>query len=138
MTRNSKIVRIELHDARIDGIRLRPGGRVDVSFRHVSVFVEDPSQRCFVWSYSGLLELGGVSSLVVSGELSDRDYVSDGLLREPAGKEMELAELIDASGGAGTLELSLAGSGASVKSNFTTCSFAKLEPIKKLEEWRDE
>jgi hypothetical protein len=79
-----------------------------------------------------------MSSLVISGELSDRDYVSDGFVREPTGKEMELAALVDGSGGAGTLELSLAGSGASVRSNFTSCSFAKLEAIKKLEEWRDE
>jgi hypothetical protein len=87
-----------------------------------------------VWSYSATLRLTGVSKLVVAGEPSDRDYVSDGSLRAATGAEIELAALVESRGGPGTLDLLLAGSGAGVKANFRACALVSMRAISRLEE----
>src|SRR5262245_53251208 len=128
--------RIELHDARIAEIALRPGDSVAIRFSHLSGFVPTRDGRCMVWSCAATLRLAGVTRLALSGETRSDDYVTDGALRS-GGAELDPSALLVAPSGPGELELLLAGSGAIIRASFAECALESIEPLRELEEWTE-
>jgi hypothetical protein len=88
--------------------------------------------------FSAVLDLAGVSALRISGPILDGDYVTDGQLADPLGREIDLVGLIGGDGGSGTAEMLLAGSGARINFNYSGCSLVRLKSVRKLEQWKEE
>jgi len=126
---------IEFHDAVVAAITVEKAGKIEISFSHVSAYVDRGAGRTEVWSYAGHLQLLGVTEFMILGTIGEDDYVADGDLSDSAGNGIDLVNALNGFDGFGRLDLVLAGSATKVKAICSGCRFTDLRPIKMLEEW---
>lgn len=89
---------IELHDARIASISLRPGGALEILFSHIVVFFEIKPLLYEVCSHQATLQLDGTQRFELHGTIAANDYVMDDRLTLPNGDRGEWVDLLDERG----------------------------------------
>ena len=72
------IALVEMHDARVEELRIPMNGSCVLRFEHLTVYRERAAERFAIWSYRASLELREVERVVVNEARIDHDYVSDG------------------------------------------------------------
>lgn len=88
-------IKADLHDARIASLTLSVGGDLEITFRHVDVFIHSHGPKYETWAFSAVLVVRGVSSLRLNGPMHEDGWVSDWAVPGEAGR-LGLIELLRA------------------------------------------
>src|SRR5215471_1724705 len=83
---------IEFHDAILDRLTWQQGG-VTLVFSHIAVYFSVGEQRYEIWSCRASLKVAEVTRLEIRGTITDKDWVSDGELRDQLGNLIEPEQL---------------------------------------------
>jgi hypothetical protein len=129
---NMNIALIEAHDARVESLMLPMNGSCEVCFEHLAVYKSLGAERFKVWSYRAMLQLDGVTRILVDDSRSDRDYVSDAAVYDGE-KELPWVRLLEPST-VTTVRMTF-GSGRRLEVQCGHAKLVLLEWLRELEEW---
>lgn len=69
------ILLVEFHDARIDGVEVKRGGRMIIAFTRLLVHKAFDSSKDAVWAHAARLEVEDVVGFLMKGQLPDNGWV---------------------------------------------------------------
>lgn len=126
------IALIEMHDARVEDLRLPMNGSCVIRFKHLPVYHNRGTNRFVIWSYLAALELRAVARVVVDELWTNADYVSDGTVLRGS-EELSWQSLLEQQP-VSKVEMTF-GSGRRI---IVECEKAQLvlhEAVREIEEW---